>query len=211
MIRSAASNIKDQLMPVGVKALIFDDDSNRRVLIRELLANIGYNTVACIGQIHQLSAQLAEPPSKHQFDILIVCQTQVYNDFLKKLQQALTNCYVPVLMMSEDSSEEALNKAIDAGIHMYMVLGVQGNRIKFSVDTAFAHFRVMQQMQKKIVQLQSTLQNRITIEKAKGVIMKTKQLDEREAYIYLRNYAMNRGLKIIDIAEMINVTEELMN
>ena len=211
MIGSAANNIKDQLMPAGIKALIFDSDTSRRALVQELLANIGYSTTDCISQTNQLSAKLAERDYTQKFDILIVCQTKVYNDFLEQLKQILTGCSVPVMMMSEDNSVEALNRAINAGIHMYMVLGVQRNRIKFSVDTAFANFRVIQGMQQKIVELQNTLQNRIIIEKAKGIIMKNKQLDESKAYVYLRSYSMERGLKIIDVANMINATEELMN
>ena len=211
MIRSAANNIKDQLMPAGIKALIFDSDSNRSSLIQELLANIGYSTASCVSQIDQLSKQLTQQNCQKKFDILIVCRSRVDKDFLEQLKQILEGCPVPVMMMSEDNSVEALNNAINAGVHTYMVLGVQANRIKFSVDTAFANFRVMQEMQQKITELQSALQNRITIEKAKGVIMKNKQFDEDKAYIYLRNYSMERGLKIIDVANMVNATEELMN
>ena len=69
----------------------------------------------------------------------------------------------------------------------------------------------MQSMQKQITELKNTLQDRIIIEKAKGVIMKNKQLDEDKAYVYLRNYSMDRGLKMVDVANMINATEELMN
>ena len=211
MMRSAANNIKNQPMPAGVKALIFDDDSNRRSLIEELLANIGYSTVGCVSQINQLSEKLTEHNNKQSFDLLIVCQTQVHNDFLEQLKQTLAGYSVPVMMLSEDNSVEAINGAINAGIHNYLVLGVQGNRIKFSVDTAFANFRVIHKLQQKITELQNTLQNRITIEKAKGVIMKNKQLDENKAYTYLRNYSMERSLKIIDVANMVNATEELMN
>ena len=198
-------------MPAGLKALIFDSDGNRRSLIQELLTNIGYSTAGCVTQINQLSKQLAEQDYKKQFDMLVVCQSRVCNDFLEQLKQILEGCSVPVMMMSEDNSVEALNNAISAGIHTYMVLGVQANRMKFSVDTAFANFRVMQGMQQKIAELENALQNRITIEKAKGVIMKNKQFDEDKAYIYLRNYSMERGLKIIDVANMVNATEELMN
>lgn len=198
-------------MPAGVKALILDSDNNRRALIQELLANIGYNTVGCIGNISQLPEQLVKQSNSRYFDILIICQTRIYNNFLEQLHQTLSGFSIPVMMMSEDNSAEALNQTISAGIHAYMLLGVQGNRIKFSVDTAFANFQVIQSMQQKITELQNTLQNRITIEKAKGVIMKNKQLDEGKAYVYLRNYSMHRGLKIVDVAKMINETEELMN
>lgn len=207
MVYSANENMEDRLHSAGVKALIFDNDINRCVLIQELLVNIGYSTVGCIGHISQLSEQL----NKRHFDILIVCQVRVSSDFLEQLKQTLAGCSLPVMMMSEDNSIEALSQVIGAGIHAYMVLGVQGNRIKFSVDTAFANFRVMQSMQQQIAELQNTLQNRIIIEKAKGVIMKNKQLSEGEAYVYLRNYSMGRGLKVVDVANMINATEELMN
>lgn len=198
-------------MPVGIKALILDSDGNRRALIQEPLANIGYSTVGCIDHVNQLSEQLGEQADKQHFDILIVCQTRVYSDFLERLKQTLAGCTVPVMMMSEDNSVEALNQTISAGMHAYMVLGVQSNCITFSVDIAFATFRVIQAMQQQITQLENTLQSRIIIEKARGVIMKNRQLDGDRAYVYLRNYSMDRGLKIVDIAQMINETEKFMN
>lgn len=201
-----ANNIKDRLMPASVKALVVDEDSNRSALVQELLNNIGYKSTQYVGDISSLPKEI-----KEKVDLLVVCTAKLTAVYLENLKKIISVSTVPVLMMSEDASSDSMKKAMAIGVHAYMVLGVQGNRMKYFIDFAFANYGVVQKLQQEIIELRTSLSNRIAIEKAKGLVMKNKQLDEEDAYTYLRSYAMNRGLKMVDVATMINEAEEIMS
>ena len=68
----------------------------------------------------------------------------------------------------------------------------------------------LQQMQTEIDQARATLKERKTIERAKGVLMHYRRLGESEAYKLLRQTAMNQNRRMLDVAEAILATAELL-
>ena len=54
------------------------------------------------------------------------------------------------------------------------------------------------------------LKERKIIEKAKGILMKSRGLDEEAAYALLRRTAMSKGKRIVDIAESLVSTIDLL-
>lgn len=195
-------------MPASIKSLVVDSDAKRRVLVEELLGNIGYTTAESIPAIEDLSLQ--ENWQARASYLLVICTSAVTDELLRTLQSFLDKNPMPVLMMSEDVSTQTTNKAIDAGVSCFLTLHVQGNRIEQAIDSAFANFTVLQELKTQITDLRTQLHDRVTIEKAKGLIIKNKHLDEKQAYQYLRDYSMKKSMKMIDVANMVIAAAELL-
>ena len=68
----------------------------------------------------------------------------------------------------------------------------------------------LQDMQTEIDKARATLKERKTIERAKGVLMNYRQLSEGEAYKLIRQTAMNQNRRMLDVAEAILATVDLL-
>lgn len=99
---------------------------------------------------------------------------------------------------TDDASTQA---AIDAGVSAYVVDGLKKERIKPILDTAICRFRAFEHLRHELDQARSELSARKRIERAKGILMRTRGLAEEEAYVLLRSTAMQQNKRIIDIAE----------
>ena len=195
-------------MPTGAKSLLVDRDPQRRGLIKELVNNLGFNTIACCEEIKDIECK---PESGAQNVCLIVYAESVSAELIDQLKAHLARFPMPVLLMIDDIEKEEMTAALEAGVTAFISLGVQGNRIKHAVNTAFANFDAVSALHQKVQSLEDRLDNRIVIDKAKGLIMKNRGLDEAQAYEYLRNYAMKKGKKIVDVADMTIATAELLD
>ena len=68
----------------------------------------------------------------------------------------------------------------------------------------------LQDMQTEIDKARATLKERKTVERAKGVLMNYRQLSEGDAYKLIRQTAMNQNRRMLDVAEAILATVELL-
>ena len=195
-------------MPASAKSLVVDRDPQRRALVTELLSNMGFNTIGSGGQIPEVVKNLS---TKTENLFLVLYAETLSNNILQQLKDLQKQRPIPVLLLIDDLEKEGMATAMKAGVTAFISLGVQGNRIKHAINSAFANFDLVSDLQKQISSLENRLENRIIIDKAKGLIMKNRGLDEAQAYDYLRKYAMKSGKKMIDVAEMTIATAELLN
>ena len=196
-------------MPGGIKALVVDNDLQRRSIVKELLNNMGFNIAESYTEIKEVSIPVSSSTSQNA--VLIAYVENLTDNILTQLVELLSKRPMPVLFLIEEISNTQMTSAMEAGVTAFVSLGVKGNRINHAINTAIANFDVINTLKDKIDSLENRLENRIVIDKAKGLIMKNRGLDEEEAYSYLRSYAMKNGKRIIDVAEMTIATAELLS
>ena len=79
------------------------------------------------------------------------------------------------------------------------------------MDTAIARFHVLRQMRTELAETQRALQERKVIDRAKGLLMKARGVDEEEAYAILRKAAMNQNRRVADVAEALVTASGLLS
>ena len=82
--------------------------------------------------------------------------------------------------------------------------------MRHAADVAFAQFNAQTALRDAIGRANTALAERKVIERAKGIVMKTRALEEAEAYKLMRQVAMSRNLRLIRLAETIIEAEELL-
>ena len=97
-----------------------------------------------------------------------------------------------------------------AGVSAYVVDGLEPKRIKPVIDVALARFEEHQELRRSRYEARRKLSERISIDRAKGILMKLKGLTEEEAYVLLRSTAMREKKKIGEIAQSILTASELL-
>jgi response regulator NasT len=90
----------------------------------------------------------------------------------------------------------------------YLVKPIKQADLEPAIAIAIRRFDQFQALRKEAVDLKQALEDRKTIEKAKGILMKKVNLDEHEAFRRLQKLASDKNKKLIEIARSILTAEE---
>ncbi|MDP2811546.1 MAG: ANTAR domain-containing protein, partial [Rhodocyclaceae bacterium] len=106
----------------------------------------------------------------------------------------------PVIILTQDSDAAPMRAAFKAGVSAYIVDNLDLSRLKPIVDVAVARFEEHQNLKHELATATRKLSERKLVEKAKGILMKTRGLDEDQAYAALRKLAMERAQPLGKVA-----------
>ena len=99
---------------------------------------------------------------------------------------------------------------VAAGVSAYIVAGLSAERIRPILDVAMARFQHEQALRQELAATKSELQDRKIIDRAKGLLMQRQSLSEQAAFEKMRKTAMDKGLKLADVAQrMLDVADLL--
>lgn len=122
-------------------------------------------------------------------------------DVLQEFLLAASPKERPVAVFAGRSEDGLPAAAVDAGVSAYVVDGLQPSRLKPVLDTAIARFRVVQRLRGELAEAKRALEDRKVTDRAKGMIMKARNIGEDEAYALLRKAAMDQNKRIADVAQ----------
>ena len=88
--------------------------------------------------------------------------------------------------------------------------GLQAERIAPVLNVALSRFRQEEKLRAELDDTRHKLLERKVIERAKGLLMTHHGLTEEQAYQRLRTMAMNKKLKLAEIAQRILDVEDLL-
>ena len=134
-------------------------------------------------------------------DILIVACDAPARDAIDDLRRVTETNPRPIVMFVDRSDPEQAEEALRAGVAAYVVDGLEPRRIRSILDLASAQFRVTDGLRRDLAQAKADLAARKVIEKAKGILMKQRGLDEAAAFALLRKAAMDQGKTLAIVAD----------
>lgn len=186
-------------MAQGLRVLLIDDGAHRVQLIREELTRLGCDVVGVIEQatlIHDCVLNL-------QPDVVIVDSESPTRDTVENLAALNERLPRPVVVFSEDASDDPMRQALKAGVSAYVVAGLQPERLAPVLQVAIARFEQDLALRQELSRTQAQLSARKSIERAKGILMSEQGLDEDAAFKRMRRLAMDRGVPLAEVAERI--------
>lgn len=189
-----------------VRVMIVDDDRHRLAQLQEALAAAGSDVVAWLSNSDDLLLAVAQ----HQPDVVLIDVDSPSRDTLESLGQISRERPRPIVLFSDEGDTETIRRAIRAGVSAYVVDGLVPSRLKSLIEVAIAQFEARQTLQREVDEAKTRLADRENIDRAKLVLMQRCRISESEAYERLRKLAMNRKLKLGDIARaVLAVSDEL--
>jgi two-component system, response regulator / RNA-binding antiterminator len=153
---------------------------------------------------------LADRIAQLQPDMIIVDAESAARDALEHVVMATRDERRPIVMFTNDDDTTHVKDAVAAGVSAYIVAGLAPERIRPILDVAMARFQHEQALRRELADARSELQSRKTIDRAKGLLMQRQGLSEQEAYEKLRKTAMDKGLKLADVAQRILDVADLL-
>ncbi len=157
----------------------------------------GFNLIAIL----PADTFLTERLSQLQPDMVIVDAESAARDALEHVVVATRDERRPIVMFTNDHDTLLAREAVAAGVSAYVVAGLSTERIRPILDVAMARFQHEQSLRQELADARSELSGRKLIDRAKGLLMQRQGLSEQEAYDKLRKAAMNKGLKLHEVAQ----------
>jgi response regulator NasT len=107
------------------------------------------------------------------------------------------------VLFTEDNDTSHVQQAIAAGVTAYVVAGLAPDRVKPVLEVALARFQHEEGLRQELAAARTELSGRKAIDRAKGILMRSQGIAEDEAYARLRKTAMDKGLKVADVAQRV--------
>ena len=177
--------------------LTVESEARRSRELRIGLLQNGCNIVAVLPADVFLPDRLAQIAP----DMIIVDAESQARDTLEHVVMATRDARRPIVLFTEDNDTTHVRDAIAAGVTAYVVAGLAPDRVRPVLDVALARFQHEEGMRRELADARSQLSDRKAIDRAKGLLMQRQGLTEEEAYARLRKAAMDKGLKIAEMAQ----------
>lgn len=189
-----------------LRIMLVDDTPDRSLYLRLVLERLGYEVVAEIAE----PRKLYDAVTRFAPDAIIIDTDSPSRDTLEHLCLVTESCPRPIVMFTNDAGRESIREAVRAGVTAYIVDGLAPERIAPIIETALARFEAFQSVKHELAQTRSKLSERKLVERAKGILMKEKNLPEDEAYRMLRKLAMDKSLSLSAVAEQVITVAKLL-
>ena len=192
-------------MDALLKIVIVDENPIRAAILRDGLREAGHVNVTHIEDRTGLLARIyAIDP-----DVILIDLENPSRDELEQMFQMSRAVKRPIAMFVDQSDTASIQASVDAGVSAYIVGNLQKDRIKTILDLCISRFNAFSRLQDELDRTKSALEERKVIDRAKGILMKAKNMSEEDAYALLRKTAMNEKKKIAEVAQSVVMAAEM--
>jgi two-component system, response regulator / RNA-binding antiterminator len=186
--------------------LVIDENPIRASIIEAGLREAGHENVTVVHDVSGVVRRIADINP----DVIVIDLGNPNRDMLENMFQLSRAVKRPVAMFVDQSDLASIEAAVDAGVSAYVVDGLRKERVKPILDMAVSRFNAYSRLQRELEEARGEIENRKLVERAKGILMKSRGLSEEAAYTLLRKTAMNQNRKIAEIAQSLVTTAGLL-
>ena len=189
-----------------LKVMIVDSELKRSKPLKQSLIDNGFEVVAHVdNDLHLQDVYLASRP-----DVLIIDTDSPDRDTLENICVMTMHDPRPIVMFTHDGNKEQIKLATQAGVSAYVVGTIPSERLTPVIDAAVARFEEFNNLRAELSLAKLKLGERKTVERAKGLLMKQRGLDEDAAYEMLRSMAMKKNMKLADLSHQLIETASML-
>ncbi|WP_028627638.1 ANTAR domain-containing response regulator [Metapseudomonas resinovorans] len=189
-----------------LRILLINDTPKKVGRLRQALVESGFDVIDETG----LTIDLPERIEATRPDVVLIDTESAGRDMMEQVVMVSRDRPRPIVMFTDDHDPGLMRQAIQAGVSAYVVEGILAERLRPIVDVAMARFEADQALRAQLLERDSQLTERKRVELAKGLLMKMKACSEDDAYTLMRRQAMSRQQKLIQVAEQIIATHEML-
>jgi response regulator NasT len=189
-----------------MRVLIVDESGERTALLREALVSSGHEVAASLtSPLELLRAVETLLP-----DVIVIDTESPTRDVLEHVVMVSQASPRPIVMFATDSGGDMIREAVRAGVSAYVVDGLDRGRVNSIVEVACARFEEFQRLRIELADANLKLSERKLVERAKGLLMRSRGISEDEAYHALRKLAMTKKLRLGDVSQQLIDSAELL-
>lgn len=187
--------------------VIADDEKTVAAGLRSQLESLGYDVVAVAGD-----GQRAVEYCRRLLPDAVFLDIEMPGlDGLAAARLIAEEPGTPVIILTAHGHPNLIDQAAEDGVAAYLLKPITTQSLQATVEVAVARAREIMGLQEDVDHLKATLTERKLIERAKGILMSRKQLNENEAFRLLQRQSQDRRIPMAKLAESIIQTDELLD
>jgi response regulator NasT len=188
-----------------LRIAVADDEADTRQFFRELLTRLGHEVVG----VAETGRQLVEQSRSAHPDLVITDVRMPDMDGVRAAEEINRGDPVPVILITGHHEDDLLARGPGDHIMAYLSKPAKPVDLQAAINLAMLRFRQFEALRQESASLRQALEDRKTVERAKGAVMKRLRLDEPEAFRRLRKLASDQNRKVIEVAQMVLQAEEV--
>lgn len=194
-------------MTQSLRIAVADDEADMRDYFQDMLPDLGHQVVAVAAN----GQQLVEQCRQQQIDLVITDIKMPGMDGIEAVCQISAMVELPFILVSAYHDPELVERAGASHVMAYLVKPIAQADLQTAIAVAWRRFEEFQTLRRETADLRQALEDRKTIERAKGILMKRTGLDEAAAFDRLRRLARSENRKMAEVAQMIVLAEKAID
>ena len=178
-----------------LRVLIADEDRAALEELGEVLAELGHEVTPYVVSV----AEAIELIATEDPDLAIVVVHQDDDHALALIQETVEYASGPVIAKTKDGDVDFVAKAAERGVSAW-IESTTPEHVQGAIEVALRRYAELERLETKVEQLESALERRALIERAKGILMERHGVDERAAFDLLRDHARSQSRRVVDVA-----------
>jgi AmiR/NasT family two-component response regulator len=189
----------------GLTILLADEDEGALRITAALVREIGHD----VSEMAIGLQEAAEIIARDDPDVSIVVLYQDSGYALDLIEEIVEYARGPVIALVDREDPDFVARAAKRGIYAYARAGT-AESIQSAIEVAIRRHADKRALTEQVQRLESALERRAMIERAKGIIMERHSISEREAFDRLRDHARSRNRTVVDVAASVSEGHALL-
>jgi AmiR/NasT family two-component response regulator len=183
----------------GLTVLLADEDEQALESLAGVVRALGHEVTPFAVSVEEA----AELIVREDPDLAIVVVHDNDDHALALIGEAVETASGPVIAQLRNRDDvDFVARAADRGISAYVDSGDAQN-VQAAIEVAIRRYREAAKLSEKVDQLESALDRRAVIERAKGIVMERHGVGEREAFDRMRDHARAGNRRVVDVAQAV--------
>lgn len=163
-----------------------------------------------VHEISDTADQFIRASSALKRDILVIVKDAIDLTYLEQIRGFIQKSPTPVMIFVKADPDRLAPIAIRYGITSFIVAGFEASRVPTLIEVTLERFKLHEALRNEVLKSQEELATRKVIERAKGLLMEKKNLNEQEAYRSLRELAMRQSKPLKEVAETLILYSDIL-
>ena len=179
----------------GMKVLLADQDEGALRIAAALVRDLGHEVTELAVGVEEAAEVIARDDP--DLSIVVVYEDDSYA--LDLIEEIAEYARGPVIAMVAKEDPEFVSAAAKRGIYAYAREGM-ADSIQSAIEVAVRRHAEKRELAEHVERLETALERRALIERAKGILMERHNIGEREAFDRLRDHARSRNRTVVDVS-----------
>jgi AmiR/NasT family two-component response regulator len=189
----------------ALKVLLADQDEGALRIAAALVRDLGHE----VSELAVGVQEAAEVIARDDPDLSIVVVYQDDEYALDLIEEIAEYARGPVIAMVEKEDPEFVSAAARRGIYAYAREGM-ADSIQSAIEVAVRRHAEKRKLVEQVARLETALERRALIERAKGILMERHSIGDREAFDLLRDHARSRNRTVVDVSASVSEGHALL-